>query len=143
MARIWRVSRGLLMGVRGVVVDGEGRVLLVRHTYVGGWHLPGGGVGIGESAGAALARELGEEAAVRLAAPPVLHGLFHHPQFWRGDHVAVYVVRAFVRDAAPRRSAEIAETGFFALDDLPAGTTDGTRRRLAEVLDGAPLTGVW
>ena len=143
MARFWRLSRGLLMGVRGVVLDTEGQVLLVRHTYIGGWHLPGGGVEIGESATQALARELREEGNVRLTGPAVLHGLFHHPQFWRGDHVAVYVVRAFVQDGPPRRSREIAETGFFLPKNLPPDTTPGTRRRLAEIIVGAPTGEVW
>jgi ADP-ribose pyrophosphatase YjhB (NUDIX family) len=35
----------MTLGVRGVATDGEGRVLLVKHTYViAGWWLPGGGV---------------------------------------------------------------------------------------------------
>ncbi len=29
-----RMRRGMTLGVRGVAVDGEGRVLLVKHTYL-------------------------------------------------------------------------------------------------------------
>ena len=32
----------LSVGVRALVEDGDGSILLVRHTYVGGWHFPGG-----------------------------------------------------------------------------------------------------
>ena len=67
-----RFSRGMTLGVRGLVLNGAGEVLLVEHTYLAGWHMPGGGVERGETGEEALARELVEEAGVRLTAPPVL-----------------------------------------------------------------------
>ena len=138
----WRFARGLTLGVRGAVIDGEGRVCLVRHTYTPGWHLPGGGVEAGETALQALERELQEEAAIRLHGPPQLHGVFFNRRASRRDHVLVYVVRAFSR-GSKKPDREIAESGFFPLERLPEGTTRGTRERLAEVAAGAPPAGLW
>ena len=143
LSRVWVLARGLTFGVRGAVLDGDGRVLLVRHSYTPGWQMPGGGVEIGETAEGALRRELQEEAKLRLTAVPALHGLFHHPQLGPRDHVAVYVVREFAWDGMPEPNAEIREVAWFDPGELPESTTLGTRRRLAEILDGAPISERW
>ena len=139
----FRFARGLTMGVRAIALDGAGNVFLVRHTYVPGWHLPGGGVEAGETCARALARELEEEANIVMAAPPRLLGIYFNTTATRRDHVAVYVVEKF-RQTAPRPAdREIAEARFFALAALPGGTTPATRRRLAEALEGAPPEPFW
>jgi len=139
----WRFARGMTLGVRGVVLDSTNRVFLVRHSYVSGWHLPGGGVEVGEDFLEALQRELMEEGRIDLVGEPVLHGLFFNSHVSRRDHVAVYVVRQFKQDRVPEPNHEIVECGFFAINALPEGTTHGTRQRLAEVLDGKPPTATW
>jgi len=139
----WRIARGMTLGVRGVVLDGDGKVFLVRHSYVAGWHLPGGGVEVGETFLEALRRELVEEGRIELTGEPVLHGLFFNGHVSRRDHVAVYVVRQFRQDRLPKPNHEIVECGFFAAGALPAETTRGTRLRIAEVLDGAAPIATW
>ena len=139
----WRFARGLTMGVRGIVIDPEGRVFLVKHSYVAGWHLPGGGVEPGETVGEALDRELMEEGGIAPLEPPVLHGVFFNSRVSRRDHVAVFVVRAFRQEGKPRHPAEIVDYGFFARDALPPGTTRGTRARLAELFDGTAISPRW
>lgn len=139
----WRVTRGMTLGVRGVVRDAEGHVLLVRHTYTPGWHLPGGGVEPGETALAALARELEEEAGVSLKGTPRLHGAFFNRAVSNRDHVLVYVAEGYARDDAKRHAREIAQALFFDPRALPEDVTPGTRRRLAELVDGAAVAATW
>ncbi|MBM3552572.1 MAG: NUDIX domain-containing protein [Alphaproteobacteria bacterium] len=133
----------MTLGVRGLVLDDRRRVLLVRHTYVSGFYLPGGGVETGETLVDALKRELHEEANVMLDETPELFGIYFNRRFSTRDHVALYVARAFrvIEPRAPDR--EIAEAGFFALDALPAETTAATRARLAEALEKAPVSPYW
>lgn len=139
----FRFARGMTLGARAVVVDSAGRVFLVRHTYVTGWYLPGGGVEVGQTFREALEMELREEGRIVLTGEPVLHGVFLNDHVSIRDHVAVYVVRDFQQDRLPEPNKEIAETAFFALDALPPDTTEGTRQRLAEIFDGRPVSPTW
>ena len=139
----WRFARGLTLGVRAVVIDPAGRVFLVKHSYVAGWHLPGGGVETGETVPEALGRELFEEGGITAHGTPVLHGIFFNARVSRRDHVVVYVVRDFTQAGGPRHAHEIVDHGFFALDALPPETTGGTRARLDEALKGAPTSERW
>jgi 8-oxo-dGTP pyrophosphatase MutT (NUDIX family) len=138
----WRFARGMTLGVRGVVLDADGRVFLVRHGYTPGWHFPGGGVDPGESLNEALARELMEEGNLRVIGVPPLHGIFQNGAYKR-DHIAAFVVREFEWPSPLPASWEIAEAAFFPLNKLPEGTSEGTRRRLEEILYGAPLGATW
>ena len=139
----WRLARGMTLGVRGLVLDADNRVFLVRHSYVSGWHLPGGGVEVGETFRDALQRELMEEGQIELSGEPVLHGLFFNNHVSRRDHVAVYVVRQFRQATMPEPNREIIACGFFPPDELPADTTEGTQLRVAEVLNNREKTATW
>ena len=139
----FRFARPMTLGVRAIVADSENRILLVRHTYVSGWHLPGGGVEAGESMLEALAREVEEEGAVRMRAPAILHGMFFNCSASPRDHVAVYVVRDFEVLGVRAPDHEIAEAGFFPRHAMPDGVTRATLARLAEALDGAPTDAFW
>jgi ADP-ribose pyrophosphatase YjhB (NUDIX family) len=139
----WRFARGMTLGVRAVVLDGDNRVFLVKHSYISGWHLPGGGVEVGETLHDALRRELAEEGRIELLGEPALHGLFHNGHVSRRDHVAVYLIRHFRQDRMPAPNREIVECGFFETAALPPGTTKGTRLRISEVLEGKPPMATW
>jgi len=139
-----RFRRGMTLGARAAVFDSEGRVLLIRHSYTPGWHFPGGGVEPGEPTLDALARELDEESGIELTGEAELFGLYFSRHISRRDHVAVYVCRNW-RQARPPRipNLEIVGLGFHAPDALPDETTAGTRRRIAEIVEGIPRTVDW
>jgi 8-oxo-dGTP pyrophosphatase MutT (NUDIX family) len=139
----WRLSRGMTLGVRALVLDPDNRVFLVKHSYVSGWHLPGGGVEVGETFGDALRRELVEEARIEVVGKPALHGLFLNRHVSRRDHVAVYLIRHFRQDRLPEPNREIIACGFFEVGALPAETTEGTRLRISEVLEGRAPIATW
>jgi ADP-ribose pyrophosphatase YjhB (NUDIX family) len=139
----WRFSRGMTLGVRACVVDGEGRILLVRHSYTPGWHFPGGGVEVGQTMRAALADELKQEANVELAGDPQLVGLYLNERTSRRDHVAFYRVDAWLQPAPFVPTREILECGFYSLDALPEDTTRGTRERIGELFEGKAKSEVW
>jgi ADP-ribose pyrophosphatase YjhB (NUDIX family) len=139
----WRLRRGLTLGAQGVIIDGDDRVLLVRHSYRPGWFFPGGGVEWGETIETALHRELDEEVGVSLTAPPRLHGLFANFTSFPGDHIALFVVRDWQRREGYLKRGEIAEAGMFERARLPEHTDAGTRRRLVEIFDGAEVKATW
>ena len=126
-----------------MVIDAHSKVLLVRHGYRPGWHFPGGGVERNETLLVALERELEEETGVIATGQPVLHGMFSNAENFPGDHIALFVVREWEQPAVPRPNAEIAEQRFFAVDDVPADTDSGARRRMAELFQGKSVSVKW
>ena len=138
------MKRPMTLGVRAMVLnEADNSVFLVRHTYVPGWYLPGGGVERHETFRQALIKELQEEGNIELTGEATLFSIYHNRHSSLRDHVALYVVRAF-RQTAPRLpDREIAECGFFPLDALPEGVTASTLRRLDEVLMGGAVDELW
>jgi ADP-ribose pyrophosphatase YjhB (NUDIX family) len=137
------LSRGMTMGVRAACFDEEGRIFLVRHSYVPGWHMPGGGVERFETAGDALAKELREEGNLVFGEPPKLLHVYFNRRTSKRDHVVFYRCDG-VRQTAPRApDREIVEARFFPLDALPQDITAATRRRLDELSGRAPFPDIW
>ena len=137
-----RVTRGMTLGVRAAVADSEGRFLVVQQSYTGGWIFPGGGVERGETALAALGRELDEEAAVTMHGTPVMHGLFSNHAHFPGDYVAVYVIRDY-EARAWKPSLEITQRAFLHRREIEQDCSDAMKRRLAELSDGVAPAEIW
>ncbi|SCX05807.1 RNA pyrophosphohydrolase [Agrobacterium rosae] len=136
------LSRGMTMGVRAACFDAQGRVFLVRHTYVPGWHMPGGGVERGETGLQALHKEIREEGNLAATSTPQLFHVYFNNRTSDRDHVLFYRLDVTQTETkVPDR--EISESDFFPLDALPEGTTPATRRRLAELAGDVQPDNYW
>lgn len=133
----------LTLGVRLAAFDAEGRIFLVRQTYMPGFHLPGGGVDPGETCREAAMREAHEEGGLICPAPPEPFGIYFNPALARRDHVVLFVARGVVHDPGARQGLEIRDAGFHPPDALPEATTPATRARIAEVLAGRQVSDIW
>jgi ADP-ribose pyrophosphatase YjhB (NUDIX family) len=139
---LWRMKRPMTLGVRGVALDAQNRIMLVEHTYIPGWHLPGGGVESGEIAAHAMARELEEEAGLNPTTPLELIGVFANHRFMKNDHVLLFRCTAW-EETAHNSAGEISGRGFFALDGLPDNLGRATKARIAELFFGADPSTDW
>jgi 8-oxo-dGTP pyrophosphatase MutT (NUDIX family) len=143
MHLIWRFTRPMTLGVRAICLNEKGEVFLIKHSYVKGWHLPGGGVETGETFYAALAKELREEGNIILQGKPVLFAAYLNKKASKRDHVLLYVVKEFTQNGFPKPNMEIIDHGWFALEALPQDTTQATRARLKEALSGQNPSDEW
>jgi 8-oxo-dGTP diphosphatase len=112
-----------------VVIDPQGRVLLLKHVFRpgSGWGLPGGFLKTGEQPEAALKRELREEVGLELQQVRQLRTR----SFRKPRHVEV-VFTSLAEGQPQPNSLEIAQAGWFTIEDLPPGLSDD-HCRLIEV----------
>ena len=129
-----------VFGVAGAVLDGEGRVLLVRQTYMAGWRLPGGGIGHGEAPEKALRRELHEEVGLTGGAVR-LFGLYSRKVWWLTHLTALYVIEGAAVDFHP--NLEVRDVCWVSPSAPPPDTAAATARRLAELALGRPPDPHW
>ncbi|HEY4125302.1 MAG TPA: NUDIX domain-containing protein [Rhizomicrobium sp.] len=128
-------------GAHAMVEDGEGRLLLVRHTYMPGWHFPGGGVNRGEAAANAVIRELQEEIGLATFARCDLFGLYTRKHFWTTNVIALFHMTGAAFDFKP--NAEIAEAKFYPPSAPPDGIGGGALRRFKERAEGKERNLYW
>lgn len=137
------LKRPMTLGVRVLVENDKGEVLLVRHTYVEGWYLPGGGVETGETMAQTAVKELREEVGFEILGEPQLLGMYKNISASKRDHVAVYKTGEWREAEVFKPNREIAEMAFFALDNLPDTITAGNLNRINEFYHGVPMSQYW
>ncbi|MDQ2674823.1 MAG: NUDIX hydrolase [Chloroflexota bacterium] len=118
-------------GAHTLVRDEQGRILVVRTTYLGpGWMLPGGRVERSESPHAAAVRETREETGIEVRVERLILVDAHR----RRNVSFVYAATAIGGQLAPQ-FGEIAEVGWLARDEIAA--TSWRLNRLLTYLDAA------
>lgn len=135
------IFRPVRMGVRVMMIR-DHKVWLVRHTYVGGWYLPGGGPKRGETLADTARREAFEETGAQLG-DIALMGMYTNFVQWKTDHTVVFTCKDFSITGKP--DGEIAEMRAFPLDELPADVFPSHRLRLDDVRAAViiPQFGEW
>jgi 8-oxo-dGTP diphosphatase len=128
------------LGVASVIVDRDGRVLLVKHNYgAHNWEIPGGGAEPGESIEETARREAREEVGVSLEIER-LTGVYWEPDREDGKamHHFVFLARLDSASPGPRvvDHAEITDCDWFALGTLPRPISDFTTLRIEDALVG-------
>lgn len=118
-------ARIIVPGVRTLVLDDGGRLLLEKQRDFGSWALPHGCVDLGESALDAAIRETEEEVGISILEAD-LFGIYTDPKYSvvypNGDEVQTFTIAFLARrwEGVPRPDEqEVVEVGFFPLDALP------------------------
>ena len=120
------IFRPVRMGVRVMMIQDD-KVLLIRHTYLNGWFMPGGGLNRNESLEQAARREAKEETGAELGEISLL-GVFSNFIQWKTDHTVVFLCKDF--KITGKSDAEIAEMKLFALSELPEYVYSSHRKLL-------------
>jgi len=137
------LKRPMTLGVRVFARNDAGEILLVKHTYLKGWYLPGGGVETGETAEAAALKELDEETGFAPQTELKLISVHYNTAGSKRDHVLIYKCDGVKSLRAFTPNREISEIGFFAADSLPEDISKGSAKRIDEILNGVQTSHYW
>ncbi|MBN2446449.1 MAG: NUDIX domain-containing protein [Phycisphaerae bacterium] len=132
-------------GVRAIVVNDAGEILLQRRTDVPVWCLPGGAVELEETAVEALKREVLEETGLTVLSAEAM-GVYTGPEqqfaYPNGDVVQCFAIAFIVRrwEGQPRADGvEGHEVRFFPPDRMPDNVVSIHHQTLSDynTFDGA------
>lgn len=139
----FRLKRPMTLGVRVIATDKDGKICLIRHTYVKGLHLPGGGVEPKETIFEAAAKELEEETGIKRHPNEFkLIGFYSNEPSFKSDHIALFHISA-CETIEGFNSHEISECIFVKSDELPNDATRATRERIIEFESKAFTNKYW
>ena len=128
---LWRLLRPRTRGVKVMLFNADGEVLLVRNSYGASdlFVLPGGGVRPWEQPSRAANREIREELGCSVENLALISTHFTSAQ---GKRDTVHLFEGRLSGTPKPDNFEVVEARFFPLDDLPESLSPATARRLAE-----------
>ncbi|MGZ8998204.1 MAG: NUDIX domain-containing protein [Allosphingosinicella sp.] len=139
---LFRRFRVKTHGVKVMVFNVRGELLLVRHSYGNRCNhlIPGGGIKPFEKPEAAALREVREEVGLEVELLQFVASYYSESE---GKRDTVELFTAFSDKVPTTASREIDEATFFALDDLPDTLSPATVRRVKEHREDRMNGGKW
>ncbi len=121
------------IGVFANIFDEQRRILCVKRAYgPKNWTTPGGKMEAGESPLQALVREVEEETGY-VVRPGRMNGVYSKPE---NDDLVISIEAEIVGRNAWQPNGEIAECGFYAVEELPQPMNPSTATRMLDAFAG-------
>ena len=139
---LWKLFKPRTRGVKVMLFNDCGEVLLIRNSYGSSklFVFPGGGIRPWERPIDAARREMREELGSTVEA---LASVSTHFTSAEGKRDTIYLFEGKLAEAPRPDGAEVAEAHFFSLDALPETLSPATARRLAERSGETKASGSW
>jgi mutator protein MutT len=127
-----RVTNARFSATAGaVVIDDQGRVLLLKHVFRtgSGWGIPGGFMKAGEQPEEALRRELREEVGLELERAEIVF-----VRTLKSTQQIQFMFRCRAKGEAQPQSVEVEQAAWFSPQALPDALAEDQRRLLDRII---------
>ncbi len=138
----WRIVRPRTRGVKVMLFNTNGELILIRNAYGRSdlFVLPGGGIRPFENPATAAAREVKEELGFEITE---LKFRSQHSTSAEGKRDEIHLFEGLVNGEPQMDDFELEDARFVGLQNLPSATSPATRRRIEEYLGERKPSGTW
>ena len=139
---LWRLLRPRTRGVKAMLFNPSGEILLIRNSYGRSdlFVFPGGGIRPFEAPATAARREIKEELDCEIAGLTFLSTHFTRAE---GKRDTVFLFKGMIVGQPRPDGLEVEEARFFRLTDLPSNISPASRRRIEEHDGIREADGTW
>ena len=121
------------VGAAGIIVNEQGHILLVKHSYGKyNWEIPGGLSEPFESAEQTVIREIAEETGL-IASVEKLTGVYYEEK--HDMHHFVFICQVDQSQIASADQQEVTQCAYFDINDLPRPISDFTIIRIQDAIN--------